>query len=186
MMPIWMAHGENKEWKKCMDNYQMKNGIYLPLNDILKPFTGILTLDLFDAKSGKLKERQVYHNMFVTIGKQSVARWLQGDTTAGPITWAAVGTNGTAPALTDTMLKAEISRKQIAVRSFATNAAQFQTYFGTADGNGTLLEAAMFGDTGINGASSTPNSGCLFVKAAISRVKTVNDTLTMTWTITVG
>lgn len=156
------------------------------MNDILTGFKGRLVVDLHDAKTHRLKERQVYHNMFVTIGKQSVARWLQADATAGPINWGAVGTSFVAPALTDTGLKAEIQRKQIAVYSFATNAATFQLYFGTGEANGVLGEAGLFGDTGANGATSTPGSGTLFVKAAINRTKTVNDTLTITWTITVG
>lgn len=171
-----------------MDNqlYEKRNGIFVPIHDFVRPPTGILKVDLFDAKSGRLKERQIYKNMFVTIGKQSVARWLQQDTTAGPITWCAVGTSGVAPALADTGLNAEISRKQIGQLSFVVNAATFITYFGTGDANGTLLEAGMFGDTGANGASSTPGSGTLFVKAAINRTKTINDTLTITWTIAIG
>lgn len=164
--------------------FQKHGDFFIPLTEIVKP-TGRLCLDLYNVKTKK-HDVQFVDNMFVTIGKQAVARWLQGDTTAGPIKYCAVGTSVVAPALGDTGLTTEIARNTIGQLSFASNVATLLTYFGTSVANGTLREAGMFGDTGANGASATLGSGTLFTKAAINRVKTINDTLTITWTITVG
>lgn len=158
----------------------------MKIDDKVKAFEGRLIVEIHDAKTGKLKSRDVYKNMFVTVGKNSVARGLQGDTNSGQITYCAVGTSSVAPALADTGLTTEIARKLISVRSFAANVATFQTYFTTSEGNGSLREAALFGDLSTNGASATPGSGTLFCKAAINRTKSVNDTLTITWNVTIG
>lgn len=158
----------------------------MKLNDKLKYIKGEIIIELRDAKTGKLKSRDIIHNMFVTAGKNSIAAALNGDTNKGQITYCAVGTSSVAPALGDTGLTTEIQRKLVSVRSVVGNVATFQTYFATGEGNGSLREAGLFGDIGTNGASSTPGSGTLYAKAAINRTKTINDTLTITWNMTVG
>ena len=79
-------------------------------------------------------------------------------------------------------LEDEVGRKAISVRSVSGNQALFEIFFGTSEVNGTLREAGLFGDN----ASGTPDSGTLFARAAINRVKTSNDTLNLQWTITIG
>lgn len=154
------------------------------LNDQLAVPTGKVLIELRDAKTGKLKFKKLVDNMFVTAGKNSLADALRGTTAnnKGIITYCALGTGSTAPALADTTLQTEIVRKLVSVRSVSGNVATFQTFFTTAEGNGSLREAGLFGDD----ASSTANSGTLFARVAINRTKTSGDTLTLTWSITIG
>lgn len=123
-------------------------------------------------------------NMFVTAGKNSIADHLRGTTSnnKGIITYCALGTGTTAPALADTTMQTEIARKAVSVRSVSGKVATFQTFFTTAEANGTLREAGLFGDD----ASDTANSGTLFCRTAINRTKTSSDTLSLSWSTTIG
>lgn len=158
---------------------QTKNGLFLK-NDVIAP-VGALRLILRDAKTGRIKAIDDYKNMFVTNGKGQLANVLIGNVAngAGQISYCEVGTDATAPALTDTRLNAPVARKLIAVRSVAAAIATFQTFFTTADGNGSLREAGLYGEQ----ATSQLLSGILFARAAINRTKSINDTLTISWTI---
>lgn len=153
------------------------------VNDIIVP-KGRVQIILHDALTGKIKEIQNYNNMFVTAGKNSMAAALMGTiaNTKGIITYCALGTGSTAPALANTALQTELFRKLVSVRSVSTNQALFETFFTTSEANGTLREAGLFGDD----ASGTANSGTLFCRTAINRTKTTGDTLTLRWTVTIG
>lgn len=157
--------------------------VFVPTNDIIIP-KGACALILRDGVTGKVKDVTFIKNTFVTSGKNAIADALRGTTSnsKGIITYCAVGTSAVAPTLADTHLGVEIFRKLISVRSVSGKVATFQTFFTTAEANGTLREAGLFGDD----ATSTPDSGTLFSKLAINRVKSSSDTLTMSWDITIG
>ena len=159
-----------------------KNGIYLGKNELVIP-TGKVLIQLQDVRTGKITEG-LTDNMFVTAGKNSLADALRGTTAnnKGIITYCALGTSAIAPALGDTGLTTELARKLVSVRSVSGKVATFQTFFTTSEAIGTLREAGLFGDD----ASSTANSGTLFCKVAINRTKTANDTLTLSWAVTIG
>lgn len=146
--------------------------------------TGRLELILRDAKTGRIKAREIYKNLFVTTGKEAVARGISGNITSnnGQITYCAVGTSTTSPALGNTTLVAEIARKQISTRSSSGAVATFRTFFNQSEANGVLKEAGLFGE----GASATTDSGTLFARTSINRTKSSSDTLTLSWTVTVG
>lgn len=156
----------------------------MKINDQLPVPTGKIQIIIRDAKTGKIKSEDYINNMFVTAGKNSLASGMIGTTTnnKGIITYCAMGTGSTAPALTDTALETELGRKQVSVRSVADNIATYQIFFTTSEVNGTLLEAGLFGDD----ASATANSGTLFARAAINRTKSSADTMTVSWSITIG
>jgi hypothetical protein len=156
----------------------------MKLSDEIK-LKGELVMELRNVKTGKVR-RYVYKNMVVTFGKNAVAQRFSGDSDAGKITWCAVGTGTVAPALADTGLQTELTRKLISVRSYTNNAALFQTFYTTAEAIGTLREAGLFGDAVGRTASVIPGSGQLYCRVAINRTKTANDTLTLSWTVTVG
>lgn len=145
---------------------------------------GSCSIVIRDAKTGKIKHEERINNTFVTVGKNSIAAGLMGttDNNQGIITYCALGTSVVSATLADTTLTTEIYRKLISVRSVSGNVATFQTFFTTAEANGTLREAGLFGDT----ATATTDSGTLFSKLAMNRVKTSGDTLTLSWDITIG
>lgn len=159
----------------------MKN-IFIPQSEIIIP-TGMVLLELCHVKTGEI-ERTLVKNMVVNTGKYAIADALRGTTAnnRGIITYCAVGTGSTAPAAGNTKLETELFRKLISVRSFATNVATFQTFFTTSEANGTLREAGLFGDD----ASGTADSGVLFCRTEINRTKTSGDTLTLSWSLTIG
>lgn len=153
-------------------------------NDELVKVKGEIVLEFCNVKTGKVR-RYVYRNMFVTYGKNAIAQRFAGND-VGQITHCALGTGTTAPALGDTALETEIARKEISVRSYLNNVFTGQTYFTTQEANGTLREAGLFGVGVGRVASLVSGSGQLFARAAMNRVKTSNDTLTLSWTITIG
>lgn len=153
----------------------------MKINDFIVP-TGKILLEWHNVVTGEY-EFDLVSNMFVTAGKNSIAAGLSGDTTKGFITYCAVGTGLTAPALSDTQLETEIFRKLCSVRSVSGNAATFQTFYTTSEANGNLKELGLFGD---NTASGTANSGTLYARNVVDRTKSSNDTLTLSWSITVG
>lgn len=146
--------------------------------------TGKLEMVFTNVKTNEVRKFS-YSNMVVTFGKNGIAQGLAGQS-AGEITWCALGTGSTAPALADTAMQTELVRKLISVRSYSGNVATFDTYFTTTEGNGTLREAGLFGLGVGREATSTPGSGQLYCRVAINRTKTSNDTLSLSWTVTIG
>ena len=151
-------------------------------NEIIIP-KGKVMLELRNAVTGRVI-REFIENMVVTKGKEAIADALKGTTSnnRGIITYCAVGTGATAPALGDSVLETEIERKLVSVRSVANNIATFETFFTTAEANGSLKEAGLFGDD----ASDVADSGTLFCRLAIDREKTSSDTLTLRWRVIIG
>lgn len=163
--------------------YEQKNGIYMRRHDIVIP-RGMVLVSLYDIYTHKLVQ-DIIKNTFVTAGKNSLAKSLRGLTTnnQGIITYCALGTGITAPELTDVKLEAEIFRKLVSVRSDdGGNIANFQTFFSTAEANGSLREAGLFGDA----ATAVADSGTLFCHLAINREKTTSNTLTLDWDVEIG
>lgn len=160
----------------------MNDQIYHIPTEIIVP-RGFITLISHD-KNGKIIDVQHYKNLITDVGKQSLAEAFIGTTSnsQGIGTYHAVGTNSTAPAAGNIQLGTEIFRKLVSVRSRSGKYAQFQTFFTTSEGNGTLREVGLFGDS----ASGTANSGTLFAHAAISRTKSSSDTLTILHEILMG
>jgi len=156
----------------------------MKIKDRLPQIIGRVTMVLRDAKTGRIKWRGVSSNMFVTAGKNSLADHLKGTTenNKGIITYCALGTGTTAPALADIKLQTELFRKLISVRSVSANVTTFETFYTTAEGNGSLKEAGLFGDA----ASGTVDSGTLFCRVAINRTKSSNDTLSLSWSVTIA
>lgn len=141
-----------------------------------------VTIEIRDAKTGQLKTRDEYHNMVVTAAKTAIATRLAGGSTndVGTISYIAVGTGTTSPALSDVALQTELARKELALRSSTSNVATFTGFFGVSEGNGVLREAALFGDA----ATSTAGTGTMYCRVAINRTKSSSDTLSLTWTFT--
>ncbi len=152
------------------------------LNDHAGGFYGAVKLIFKNVNTG---EEEVHHilNVFVHSGKSGIARRLaNAETGYGKITYMAVGTGVTAPAVTDVLMETELFRKAISVTAVNSNVVTFTTYFATSEANGALKEAGLFGDL----ATATANSGTLYAHTAINRTKTSSDTLTVEWTLTIN
>lgn len=156
--------------------------IYIPKTEIVVPVGKVLAI-LQNIHTGHIY-KQLTNNMVVTAGKNALADRLIGTTAnnRGIITYCALGTGIVAPVEANTILGTELFRKLISVRSVVGNIATFQTFFTATEVVGTLTEAGLFGD----GATGVADSGTLFCRALINRVKTSSDTLTLVWTVTIG
>jgi len=130
----------------------------------------------------KKKIRKVYDNLVVTAAKSMIMQRLGGGGNNCDITYGAVGTDGTAPAVGQTTLVTELARKIATSRSYTPTTVTITIFFGASEAVGTLLEFALFGEA----ASATPNSGTMFDRALISVVKTAAYTLTIEATITIS
>lgn len=160
----------------------MQNQLYIPPEIIIPQ--GAITMIFRDGKTDKIKEVYRVKNLITNLFKEAIADSIRGTTAnnRGIGTYHGLGTGTTAPAISDTQLETEIFRKLISVRDVAANVATFQTFFTTSEGNATLREIGLFGDD----ASGTANSGKLFARVAVNRVKSSNDTLTLLHTVTIG
>jgi hypothetical protein len=143
-----------------------------------RPIRGEVFLQLV-GPDGKLKDEQLVENLLVDAGEAHIADRLSASPTGAAMSHMAIGTGSTAAAFGDTALGAETDRNAL---TSATDAGNVVTYVGTwAAGDGTnaaLREAGIF-----NAASD----GTMLARAVYANIdKQAGDTLTVTWTVTIG
>lgn len=126
---------------------------------------------------GFLRQREELHNLIPTIGKEGIADNLLAAPTLGKPTHMAIGTGTEAAAAGDTTLKTELDRNALAEKTRSAKVVTMKAEWAAGDGTGAITEAGLF---------SASSSGTLFARAVFSVVnKGSEDTLTITWTITV-
>jgi hypothetical protein len=154
---------------------QLSRGV--PVNDGLS-IIGHVHLQLFD-EFGNLKHEQETNNLVVTAGKNHIADQLSSAPGGGAMSHMAIGTGSSAAAAGDTALGTETDRNALTSRTDATNVV---TYVGTwAPGDGT---SAVLREAGIFNAGA---AGTMLARVVYSNIdKQAGDTLTITWTVTVG
>jgi len=105
------------------------------------------------------------HNLIVTAGKVLVARMLAEDSGYDTgITYCEVGTNTTAPALTDTNIGTVTKRNAITAYKRTSNRVQFRTFFAAGDVTAYLKAIGLYGHST---ATATNQTGELFNHAKI-------------------
>jgi len=135
-------------------------------------------------KNGDAKISHWYKNIIPLTGHTALARRLcniASKSNEGIITYGAVGTGDTTPTENDIKLVTDIKRKLVAQRYNTDNVATIRTFFATTDANGTLKEYGLFGED----ATTTTDSGTLFERVIIDKVKTTAITLTIETEITI-
>lgn len=140
--------------------------------------TGRLRFQLFNS-DGIIVEDKEGPNLIVNAGKAQVAALLAGTSTSYPVAMA-VGTDSTAPSLTNTALGAEIPGGRVAMSSSTQVGAQtiYVANFPAGVATGTIAEAGLFSNT-VSGGTMTSRSTSLTV------VKGASDSLQITWTLTI-
>jgi hypothetical protein len=108
-------------------------------------------------QTGPIYEQTV-DNLVVTAGKELVAEFLISLASVG-LTYHAIGTDSTAPAVGDTSLGAEESRKTWTIKSRSGRVVTYEVFYLAAESNINIAESGTFGG---ETASATPDSGILF------------------------
>lgn len=144
---------------------------------------GKLDVLLYDG-FGTLKDERHFDNMIVDAGFEGVAYRIAPHggtiTPSSPYNYIAIGTGSTPAAAAQTALVSELIRLQDSQASYSTSSKQLtlQVVFAEGEGTGTITESGLF-----NAASD----GDMLARQTFSQIlKGANDTLTVTWTITLA
>jgi hypothetical protein len=137
---------------------------------------GSLDIVLVD-EAGIIKDERTIENVVVTVGKEYVASRMK-DATATVMSHMAIGTGTTAAAVGDTALVTEANRQALSSTSVSGAAVTYSATFGAGNGTGAITEA------GVLNASSGGTLLCRTVFSVIN--KGANDTLSVSWTVTVS
>jgi hypothetical protein len=102
-----------------------------------RPLKGILRYKVF--KNGILLEDVEEQNLIVTLGRTQMAHLLAGDLTGKQVTKIAFGTSGTAPALSDTQITNDFTKKLLGFSYPAAGQVKFNWNLTTAEANGKAI-----------------------------------------------
>lgn len=101
---------------------------------------GDFFLKVIDVKTGVCLEEYSGKNLVVTLGQGNIAKFLGGSTSGKSISKIGVGTNGTAPALTDTALTAMFSKAINSVSYPEVNTVRFDWEILSGEANGLSIK----------------------------------------------
>ena len=146
-------------------------------NEIIKA-TGQLTIQV-TAPDGSVKQEQTVKNLVVTVGKGFIASRMK-DATAGVMSHMAIGTGSTAAAAGDTGLGTESARVALTSTTVTANQIAYVASFPA----GTPASLTAITEAGIFNAGASGTMLCRTVFAAVN--KDVNDTMSITWTVTIS
>jgi hypothetical protein len=127
---------------------------------------------------GSVKTEKNVNNLVVTTGKNWLAGRMSNTDIPNQMSHMAVGDGTTAANVSDTTLENEAGRAAISTTTVSTNTTQYITTFGAGTGTGALTEAGIFN------AASAGTMLCRTVFSVIN--KGADDTLAITWTITIN
>ena len=136
---------------------------------------GELNIKLF-GPDGKLKSDKTIPNLVVTTGKTFIAARMVGTPTA--MSHMAIGSGTNDPAAGDTALQTELGRVSLTSSASAGAVVTYVASFGAGTGTGAVTEA------GILNASTAGTLLCRTEFAVVN--KDANDSMSVTWTITVS
>lgn len=137
--------------------------------------TGTLQIKLY-GPDGQLKQEQNVKNLVVTTGRGYIAGRMVGTPTA--MSHMAIGSGTVDPAVGDTTLGTELGRVALTSSAAAGAVVTYVASFGTGVGTGAVTEAGIFN------ASSAGTLLCRTEFAVVN--KGADDSLSITWTITVS
>lgn len=138
--------------------------------------TGRLSVVLKDS-DGNVKDARDINNLVVTSGLGYIASRMK-DATATAMSHMAIGTGTTAAAAGDTTLGTELDRNALTSTTVTSNQIEYVASWAAGDGTGAVTEAGIFNDV---------TAGTMLARTVFDVVnKAANDTLSITWTITLS
>lgn len=141
--------------------------------------TGELQILVKDA-DGNVKTEMTVPNLVVNTGLNFISARMKETGRPNEMSHMEVGTSTTAAAAGDTTLGAAVSGSRVTLDSttVSTNTVQYVASFPAGTGTGALTEAGIFN------ASSSGTMLCRTVFSVIN--KAADDSMTITWTITIS
>lgn len=137
---------------------------------------GVLHLQCFD-KDGNLKDERLEKNLITTVGLGFIASRMVG-AAAAVMSHMAIGSGTGAAVVGDTTLGTELGRVALTSGTASAAVATYSATFPAGTGTGAITEA------GILNASS---AGTLLNRRVFSAVnKGADDSITITWTVTIS
>lgn len=147
----------------------------MSFNDSLK-FSGMVDIVKHDEFGNVVEEIHV-KNLVVDAGKALIAKLVSGNGGTA-VTHMAVGTSNTTAAAAQTTLVAEVGRSALSTNSASGNVMSFISIFPAGAATGSLQEAGLF---------NAATAGDMMCRSTFSPItKGANDSISITWTITIG
>lgn len=138
--------------------------------------TGALKVVL-TAPDGTVKSEQDVKNLVVDSGLDFIASRMAG-TSPAVMSHMAIGSGNAAAAAGDTALGTQLGRVALTSTTVTDNEVEYVASFPAGTGTGAVTEAGIFN------ASSSGTMLCRTVFSVVN--KDANDTLTITWTVTIS
>lgn len=147
------------------------------LNEFLKA-TGIVTATVFDS-TGKEKYSQTFSNLVVTAGLNFITARLTSTATPTEMTHMGLGTSTDGTVAGDTSLKTPLGSRVAVTGGKGVVTNNTLTFGGTFTGlDGNVSEAGVF---------NASTSGTMLCRTVFTPIPlTSTDTLTISWTVTIG
>lgn len=140
---------------------------------------GKLSIVLRD-ENGNIKDQRDVDNLVVSVGKQFIASRMKDTGIPSQMSHMAIGSGAAAPAAGDTALGTELGRVALGTAGGSVSGAvvTYSGTFGAGTGTGAVTEAGI-----LNAASA----GTMLCRTTFSVVnKGANDSMTITWTVTIS
>jgi hypothetical protein len=147
------------------------------MEDVIK-ITGSVHIVL-TAPDGTVKQDNTDHNLITTVGKYYLMAWLAAASQPGEfMSYIALGTGTTPPALGNTTLQTEIGTRSLGTLVNISNTWNNTATFAPGNCTGAITEAGLF---------SAITAGTMFARQTFAAFnKASGDTMTVSWTITVS
>lgn len=146
---------------------------------------GRVKVELRD-ENGIVKQTLAFDNTFMAVGDAHVADRLSASPGEAAMGYMSVGTGSTAFTTSSTVLNSEIDRNALSGGYPAQGAGAsdndviYKATWAAGDATGAITEAGIFN-------SSVTDAGTMLAASTFSVInKGASDTLTITWTVTVG
>lgn len=145
--------------------------------------TGKLNIEI-KGPDGLVKESVFIPNLVVTVGKNYIANRMKdtvgGFTQEDQMSHMAVGVDNTSPNVADTTLADELARVALTTAGGVVTSAivTYAATFNPGTGTGAIVEAGIFNDG---------TAGTLLCRTTFAVVnKGADDTMSITWTVTIS
>jgi len=148
------------------------------MNEQVSP-KGQVAIEIF-SPDGKLKDKVNIPNLVVQTGRNYIASRMNDTAQTQVMSHMAVGSGSTAATLGDTVLGTELTRVALDSDNTVDNVITYVATYAPGVGTGAITEAGIFND-------SAANTGDLLCRTTFLVVnKAIDDSMVITWTITIS